>query len=324
MMISVIIPVYNVEQYLRDCVESVLKNELEDCEILLIDDGATDSSGAICDAYAVRFPALIRVIHQANGGLGAARNAGIEAARGDWLLFLDSDDTLTADALSVLKAAASRAAVQVVAFQLYSDDGEGHLTPFETSFAASDAVFSLDQRRDYLRAMPSAATRLWKRELFTRSGIRFPRRVWYEDIRTTAKLLALATGILVLPNRLYCYLQRPGSIMSSHNLERNREIMDAFDDILAWYRAQGLQERFSQELCALTVEHVLLAASVRVARVDPRHPLLEAFRAYTDKAFPDWPANSALRTLSMPKRLALRLIRGRHYKLLSLLFRLKG
>ena len=127
-----------------------------------------------------------------------------------------------------------------------------------------------------------------------------------------------------MPDRLYHYLQRPGSIMSNQNLERNREILEAFDDLLGWYQAQGLQERYAKELCALTVEHVLLAASVRVARADPRHPLLEAFRAYTDKTFPEWEHNSYLRTLPKPKTLALWLIKGRHYKTLSQLFRLKG
>lgn len=323
MKLSVIIPVYNVEAYLPACVDSVLANDTSDCEILLVDDGATDRSGAICDEYALAHPALIRVIHQANGGLGAARNTGIEAARGEWLLFLDSDDTLTPDALAVLKSAASPA-VQVVGFQLYSDDGAGHLTPFDTDFTPSEEVFTLENRRDYLLCLPSAATRLWARELFLASGIRFPSRVWYEDIRTTTKLLALATGITVLPQRLYRYLQRPGSIMSNQNLDRNREILEAFDDLLGWYRARDLAEEYRNELCALTVEHVLLAASVRVARADVKHPLLKDFRDYTDAAFPEWPANPYLKTLPKAKALALRLVRGRHYGLLALLFRLKG
>lgn len=323
MLISIVIPVYNVQEYLPGCIDSVLRNDLTDCEVILVDDGSPDGSGAICDSYAARNPETISVIHQENGGLGAARNTGIAAAKGDWLLFLDSDDTLTSDALTVLKAAI-RPEIQVIGFQLYSDDGTGRLTPFDNPFSGTSKPFLLSERQEYLLCMPSAATRLWSRELFTASGIRFPSRVWYEDIRTTTKLLCLATGILVLPNRLYCYLQRPGSIMSNQNLDRNREIMDAFDDILDWYQEQGLRERFAQALCALTVEHVLLAASVRVARVDPRHALLKAFRDYTDQSFPGWSSNCYLRTLSRQKRLALRLIKGRHFKLLFLLFRMKG
>ena len=324
MVISVIVPVYNVELFLRGCLDSVLRNDTADCELLLIDDGATDGSGAICDEYAGRFPDLIRVIHQENGGLGAARNTGIEAAAGEWLLFLDSDDTIAPETLSVLKEAAQTPGVQIVGFQFCTDDGAGRLTPGEDSFPATNHPFALPDHPDFLLSPPSAAFRLWHRSLFVDSGIRFPARVWYEDIRTTTKLFSLAEGIIVLPDPLYRYLQRPGSIMSNQNLERNREILDAFDDILGWYQANGLRERFATELCAMTVEHVLLAASVRVAKMDSRHPLLQEFRNYTDSAFPNWPENPYLCRLSGRKRFALRLIRGGHFSLLSYLFRLKG
>ncbi|MBO4419458.1 MAG: glycosyltransferase family 2 protein [Oscillospiraceae bacterium] len=324
MTISVIIPVYNVEQYLSRCLESVLRNHTSDCEVLLIDDGATDGSGKICDEYAGRYPNLIRVIHQENGGLGAARNTGIEAATGEWLLFLDSDDTIAPETLSVLQEAAKTPGVQIVGFQYCTDDGAGKLTPGEDNFPPTNHPFTLADRPEFLLSPPSAAFRLWHRALFMESGIRFPARVWYEDIRTTVKLFCLASGIIVLPDPLYRYLQRPGSIMSNQNLDRNREIMDAFDDILSWFYEQSASETYQSELCALTVEHVLLAASVRVARLDPRHKLLPEFRAYLDNAFPDWTDNSYLRQLPRLKSLALRLVRGRHYRLLSTLFRLKG
>ncbi len=324
MMISVIIPVYNVEQYLRGCLDSVLKNDTTDCEVLLIDDGATDGSGAICDEYARRFPDLIRVIHQENGGLGAARNTGIDAAAGDWLLFLDSDDTVAPETLSVLKDAVQTPGVQIIGFQFCTDDGEGKLTPGEDSFPATNQPFALEDCPEFLLSPPSAAFRLWRRSLFVESGIRFPARVWYEDIRTTTKLFSLAEGIIVLPDPLYRYLQRPGSIMSNQNLDRNREILDAFDDILGWFQAMGLRDLYENELCAMTVEHVLLAASVRVAKADSRNPLLKAFREYTDNAFPNWPENPYRSRLSKRKTLALRLIQGGHFRLLSYLFRLKG
>lgn len=90
-MISVIVPVYNVEEYLKDCLESVVSQNFADKEVLLIDDGSTDSSLAICEDYATRYP-YIRVIHKENGGLSSARNRGLDEASGDWVIFLDSDD----------------------------------------------------------------------------------------------------------------------------------------------------------------------------------------------------------------------------------------
>ena len=93
--LTVMIPVYNVENYLKKCLDSVIYPELGDYEIVLVNDGSTDKSGEICDEYAQRFPALIRVITTPNGGLGKARDVGIDAARGEYILFLDSDDYLS-------------------------------------------------------------------------------------------------------------------------------------------------------------------------------------------------------------------------------------
>ena len=100
MRFSVIVPVYNVEDYLETCVASVIAQTCRDYELILVDDGSTDQSGAMCDRLARQYHC--RVIHQANGGLGAARNTGIDAARGDYLVFLDSDDFLSPDTLQGL------------------------------------------------------------------------------------------------------------------------------------------------------------------------------------------------------------------------------
>ena len=323
MTFSIIVPVYNVQDYLPGCLDSILKNDLDDCEIILVDDGATDRSGELCDTCAAEHPERIRVVHQENGGLGAARNTGMREAKGEWLLFVDSDDKIVPETLAVLKKAV-RPDVDIVAFQFLHDDGEHTPEPRESGSAPTDAPFTLAERPSELLALPSAWMRLWRRSLFLDNGIEYPSRVWYEDIRTTAKLLPLARGIVVLPDHLYAYLERPGSIMNNAKLARNQEILDALDDILSWYRERDLASAYASELEALTVNHVLLAASVRVARADPKHPLLAAFREYTDRNYPDWPANPYLKQLPKLKALALRLIRGRHFRLLSLLFRLKG
>lgn len=323
MLISVVVPVYRVLEYLPGCVASILANDTADCEIILVDDGSPDECGKLCDEYAAAHPELIRVIHQENGGLGAARNTGISAARGDWLLFVDSDDKITPNTLSVLKAAAAGGGAEIYAFGFRADDGEHPPVPQPDSWQGR-GPFDLADAPDYLLQLPSAWMRLWHRRLFADTGITYPSRVWYEDIRTTAKLLPLARGIRVLPEHLYDYLNRPGSIMNSANLSRNREILDAMEDILSWYRENNLYAQYESELCAMTVQHVLLAASVRVARADPKSPLLAEFAAYTRERFPAWKQNKYLPRLPRLKRLALRLVERRQYGLLRLLFRLKG
>ena len=323
-MISIIVPVYKVRDYLPGCLDSILANDTSDCEIILVDDGSPDDCGAICDRYAEAHSELIRVVHQANGGIGAARNTGLAEAKGEWLLFVDSDDTIAPDSLRVLKDAILLGGADVVSFQFCADDGEHVPIPRSSGFAAVDVPFRLSDRKDYLLSLPSVWMRIWKRSLFLESGIRFPSRVWYEDIRTTAKLLALSSGIRVLPDHLYNYLSRPGSIMNAKNLERNREILEAMDDILDWYQREDLFEDYRDELCAMTVENVLLAAAVRVARADPKSPILAEFAAYTSKAFPDWKQNPYRKRLTRAKRLALNLVEHRQYWLVKKLFALKG
>ena len=305
-MISIVVPVYKVRDYLPGCLDSILANDTSDCEIILVDDGSPDDSGAICDRYAQANPDLIRVIHQDNGGLGAARNTGVANAKGEWLFFIDSDDTIAPESLGVLKEAIRLGGAQVIGFQFCADDGVNPPRPQSCGFDAAASPFRLSDRKNYLLSLPSAWLRLWHRSLFTESGVLFPSRVWYEDIRTTAKLLPLADGIRVLPDHLYNYLTRQGSIMNNRNLDRNREILEALDDVLNWYRRQNLFDAYRDELCAMTVENVLLAASVRA------------------KTFPDWKHNPYRKRLTRAKRLALALVEHRRYRILKQLFAMKG
>lgn len=325
MRFSVVIPVYNVADYLRGCVESVLANDCRDCEIILVDDGCTDGiCPALCDQYAEAYPALVRVIHQENQGLGGARNTGLEAAKGDYLFFVDSDDTISPDALAKLSAAIDRSHADIVAFNIHSDDGAGTLTPMKVNAFSAETPFSLREHPQFLLSLPSAACRVWRRELFLSSGVRYPSRVWYEDIRTSTKLFAAADSICTVDDCLYNYLRRPGSIMNSGKADRSGEIMEAFDDILDWFAKQELLETYRRELERLAVDHILLAATVRVARSDPRHPLLPALLRYMDEHFPDYLSNEYLTRLPALHKLLVRLIRMKQYRVIRLLFRLKG
>ena len=143
MRFSVVIPVYNVADYLRGCIDSVLANDCSDCEILLVDDGSTDGiCPAVCDEYAASYPDLIGVIHQENRGLGGARNTGLEAAKGEYLLFVDSDDTIAPDTLGRLGEAIEESHADIIAFNLNSDDGEGTLTPIKANYFLAEKAFS--------------------------------------------------------------------------------------------------------------------------------------------------------------------------------------
>lgn len=127
MRFSIIIPIYNVERFLRDCLESVKGQTYADFEVLMVDDGSKDGSGKICDEYAAQ-DARFRVYHKKNGGLSDARNVGMEHAQGDFLVFLDADDFMTAEALAVSDAAIRKDDLQLVQYAYVRVDEEGRET----------------------------------------------------------------------------------------------------------------------------------------------------------------------------------------------------
>ncbi len=323
MLFSLVIPVYNVAEYLQKCMDSVLENDLTDCEILLIDDGSTDGiCPKMCDEFETQYPSLVRVIHQENKGLGGARNTGLDAAKGDYILFLDSDDCLTNHCIASLKTIVKEHHPDIVSFSFAKTYGNGACENFAANTVESQMPFTLAQKPEMLLSLPSAWCRLWKRELFLRTEIRFPDRVWYEDIRTTPKLFTAAKSIYSTNDCYYLYLQRQGSIMNSASLERNREIIEAFVDIVTWFQAGGLYDRYAPQLTHLAVEHLFLTASVRVARQDPKHPLLKEFSSFVQENFPQY--RDTFPQFSKKHRLLLSLIEGGHYNMVKTLFAVVG
>lgn len=323
---SIVVPVYNVAGYVEGCVQSILAQSEQNFELLLIDDGSTDESGAICDALAESDP-RIRVIHQENRGLGGARNTGIDAACGEYLLLIDSDDTILPETLERALLAAEREHAEIAVFGFFTADEQGNrLGDFPCGLPTHGFVPS--EQRDCLLTSPCAWNKLYKRDLFVRTGIRYPSRVWYEDIRTTLKLFTQAERITGVDYLGYSYLQRAGSIMNSGNLQRNVEIIEAFDDLLSWFDAQKLTNEYERELCWLTAFHVYFTASVRVLRAEKAdkslaRELLKKFKTYTEEHFPNYQNSPYLARLSKSQKLLWQLLNRKQYGLIKLLFQLK-
>ncbi len=324
MKFSIVIPAYNVADYLEKCVRSVAAQTFEDWEAILVDDGSTDGiTGALCDRLAAEQGERFRVIHQENGGLGAARNTGMEHASGEYLLFLDSDDYVAPDMLEKLSARIDATHCDLYSFGFTVDRG-GDISEMHIDDLPTEKPFTLAEYPRLLLAAPNACNRAYRREFFVQSGVRYPGRVWFEDIRTTMKLFALAESVEAVPESFYYYVVRQGSITRSANAGRNREILDAFDDLLAFYRERGLYERYQNELCRLAIDHIYLAASVRVLLLDRKNALLPEFQNYMRRNFPAYQSNPYLGELSKPRKLAFSLLEKRRYGVLYLLFRAKG
>ena len=320
MKFSVIVPVYNVADYLSACVDSLLSQRCDDWELILVDDGSTDGiCPALCDELAAAHPELIRTIHQENGGLGAARNTGLEAAKGDYLLFVDSDDILEPQTMERLNEEVEKthADMYVFHYRYITDNGE---QPGEArQSAVTGEPVSLETEPVLLLDSPSACFRLWKRELFADGSIRFPGRVWYEDLCTTPKALLRAKSIVQIPDSFYRYLLRPGSIMRNDQLRRNLEILNALETVRVYYEQAGALERFRPWLCYLAVDSVLGAAR-RVLTIDPKADFLPDFLNYVKEKYPDYRRNELLPRLGKKKLILLKLLEGNRYMAAKLLF----
>ena len=171
--LSIVIPVYRVQDYLPACLDSAILPGREDYEIIVVDDGSPDRSGEIAEDYARRHPGLIRVLHQPNGGLGAARNTGIEAAKGEYLLFLDSDDSLAPGAVEEMLEEL-RQPCDILIFDYLCVSEAGRCLDYQKG-CGKEGDFSLTDYPGLLLELPSACNKLWRRSLFA-GGLRFPGR----------------------------------------------------------------------------------------------------------------------------------------------------
>lgn len=216
-LISIIVPIYNVERYLEKCICSILKQSYSSFEVLLVDDGSTDSSLEICEKWAAE-DNRIRILKKSNGGLSDARNFGLRYASGKYITFVDSDDWIEEDYLEFLHASIVRDDSDISTCIYYSCTENGR-TPWKGITSDSTEVMDRDSALLSLlyssRIDVSATCKLYKAKLF--EGVSFPVGMHFEDVGTTYKLILKAQKTSVGMRPLYNYLMRPGSIVHQSN-----------------------------------------------------------------------------------------------------------
>lgn len=219
--VSVIIPVYNVEAYLREALDSVIGQTYENLEIIVIDDGSTDNSGNICDEYALK-DSRIRVIHQENKGLSSARNAGLNTMSGDLVAFLDSDDTYHPEYVKTLVETQIREESDIVVCRYISYKETGKLNSNHKKALRPRIGHCSMSRTEALRALVrneinfGVWNKIYRRELW--NDLRFPEGHVYEDIVTTYLAINQSNKVTVIDDVLYMHRQRPGSITHLHTV----------------------------------------------------------------------------------------------------------
>lgn len=228
-LVSVIVPCYKVEQYLPNCIESIINQSYENWELILVDDGSPDKCGDICDEYAKQ-DNRISVIHKENGGLSSARNAGMKIMEGDFVTFLDSDDYLHMDTLKILVGYAEKYESQLV----QCDFVRGNEIKFPI-WKGDEKITEYDNHTIFTKfaAKIIMCGKLYKRDLF--DGIIMPEGIINEDDWTTWKLYYRASKIIVTNRPLYYYTVNPNSIMSMVKKKPDTTYYGAYDERIQFF-----------------------------------------------------------------------------------------
>jgi len=292
--VSVIVPVYNVEKYLAKCLDSLISQTLEEIEIIVVNDGTKDDSQTIIDEYVHKYPNRVFSYIKENGGLGDARNYGLQFAKADYIGFVDSDDYVKADMFEKLYNSAIK------------EDSDLVLCDIEYVWENSQKrkelkglmlVDGIEIRKSVFLSPLFAWNKLYHKELFLKYNLKYPKRLWYEDIPVTIPIFAFANKVSYVQEVLIYYVQRDSSIMASKNTSKMRDIFEVLKQVYEFYHSYNLLEMYHLELEYLFIEQLMLYGSFRFYRSSSSYKLMKEALNVMQDYFPKWRNNPYIQTL---------------------------
>lgn len=319
--LSIIVPVYGVEKYIDKCLNSLVKQSLKEIEVIVVNDGTKDNSQKIVDKYVKKYPDKIKSYIKENGGQGSARNYGLKTATGEYIGYVDSDDFVEKDMYKKLYNKAKENNYDIVVCGNYnvSEDYQNknidafinnYNTDLENIFFGKMAVWN----------------KIYKRDILIKNKLEFKEKVWYEDLAFTLKAIMNSNTFAFIDEPLYDYLIREGSTMNNSNVQRNLEILDAFNDILSYIQHNKKEEYFSK-IEFLAIDHIYISAIVRVLKAEAddkvKRETINKLIDYMNKKFPNYKNNKYINTLSKNRKIIYKLINIKMYGLINLIFKVK-
>jgi len=325
--ISVIVPVWNVEKYLRKCLDSLVNQTLKDIEIILVNDESPDNSIDILKEYKNKDERII-LIEQKNGGQGNARNNGINHASGEYISFVDSDDYIELDMFEKMyKLAKKEKADMCVCAQKKVNEKNEIIGYDYLNIAGEFGTCKTNSNIMFVNMGP--CNKIFKRTLLESNEIRFPtnRLLWYEDLPFVAKCLLNSKKICWIDTPFYNYLQRENSTMNNKNIEKNTDIITSFD-ILRTYATDKKMDEYQKELEFLCIDHVYIATSVRVLKMPNKMKdkkiIINKLKEYLINNYPNYKQNNYINTLPKKRKLVYYLLNKNFYYIITFLFFIKS
>ena len=287
MKLSVIVPVYKVEEYLSKCLDSLVKQELKDIEIIVINDGSPDDSQLIIDEYKKKY-SNIKAYKKENSGLSDTRNMGLKYATGEYVAFLDSDDSVRSDMYLKMYEKAKSNDFDVVACDVkyvYSDHEEIIVTDPKEDTS--------DIKKAFINLYPAVCTKIFKREILINNNLFFKSGVWYEDVEFMYRLLPHIKNIGVIHEPFYEYLQREKSITSTIS-PKIYDYIHNMNGVLDYYKENKIYDKYQKELEYAYVRYVY-ATFIKTCLGYDKEAYLKAVRDAIDSVhehFPKYRKNS--------------------------------
>ena len=289
--VSVIVPVYNVEKYLGRCLDSLTMQTLKDLEIIVVNDGSLDGSQKVIDDYAGRYDNIVACTKE-NGGLGDARNYGMERASGEYIGFVDSDDWIETDMYEKMYEKARTEDCDLVVCDLIYTFEDGSREDYTV---AGIRDLDPDNRKAGFLSPLFAWNKLYRRDLLLDNGLRYPKGLWYEDIPVTLPCFALSKKTGYVSEALVHYVQRGSSIMGNRTSSKFYDIFKVLDMVTSFFKEHDLLDEYHDELEYVFAEQLMVYGAFRFLRSDDYRNLSETARKFISERYPEWKKNAYLK-----------------------------
>lgn len=310
--ISVIVPVYNAEQYLSKCFDSILNQTIKNFEIIVINDGSTDNSLKIIQEYHQKYPEVIKVIDQKNMGQAIARNNGINKAFGNYICFVDSDDWISNVYLEKLYNKAIKDSLDIVICDAYIivDD---YIKKMNVNVIKTGNLI-----KDYILNTSSPCWKIIKKDIIVKNKLLFSEGHIYEDLATVPLYGLLTKKIGFIDDNLYYYLVHSGSTMNQITYNPKLEdIFVAFEKLEYKFKILDFNNAYEEELEYIYIKHLLHAASLRFIKFPNYQQNIERIIKIMNNKFPNWKKNKYFKLSDFKYKVICILIYMRKYWLLN-------
>lgn len=313
--VSVIVPVYNVYEYLDKCLKSLVNQTLKDIEIIVVNDGSTDNSQEIIDEYVSKYD-FVKSYIKTNGGLSDARNYGMRYATGKYIGFIDSDDYVDIDMYEKMYNKAEEDKSDIVECDLhhtyhdYEDDEIG--------------ARIYDKKELIMNGRSVVWNKIYRRELLEKAGIEFLKGIIYEDVNFFVKLMPHVNKYSYVDNVFVHYVQRKSSINNMYS-KKTLDIIYVIEDIITYYKEKNLYDEYKDTLEYLTIRLILCSSFLRMSKIPDKKNRLEAYYLNWStlvKEFPNWKENKYLRDNKTKRGIYMKSVNKFSYNLYGKIFAL--